>query len=132
MSILLELFQAIDQIRKKNTVERESVNFQQITEYISENILLQHLDVEYICSYFFISYSTLYRICMKNVELSPKHYILKMKIDYAKTMLSTTNSTVAAVTEALNFSSPLYFHKVFKKYTGTVPSTWKNDKTESR
>lgn len=130
MSILLELFQEIDQIRKKNTVVREGVTFQQITEFISENILIPHLDVEYICSYFFISYSTLYRICMKNVGLSPKHYILKLKIDYAKTMLSTTNSTVAAAAEALNFSSPLYFHKVFKKYTGTTPSLWKSGKTD--
>jgi len=125
MNLLLELFQQIDRIRKKEPTIRKSATFKQITDYIYENILLENLDVDYVATYFYMSYSTIYRLCMNHVGLSPKHYILKLKIDYAKTMFSSTNCSVSKAAETLNFSSPLYFSKVFKKYTGYSPTDWK-------
>lgn len=125
MEILFHLFQKIDQVREDLPSKTKIVTFSQITEYIANNILLEDMDVDYICTYFYISYSTLYRICMNNAGLSPKHYILKLKIDYAKNMLSSTNCSIVKIAEALNFASPLYFSKVFKKYTGISPTDWK-------
>lgn len=126
MAILLELFQKISYTRNHLPTIQKNATFSQITEYISENILLEKMDVDYICTYFYMSYSTLYRMCMDHVGLSPNHYILKLKIDYAKNMLTSTNCSVAKVAEALNFSSPLYFCQVFKKYTGVTPTNWKS------
>lgn len=131
MAHLLAMFQKIDHIRHKAPTVKKNATFSQITDYISNNILLENMDVDYVSSYFYMSYSTLYRICMKHVGLSPKHYILKLKTDYAKTLLSTTNCTIAKVSEALNFSSPLYFGKVFKKYTGISPLNWKKHEQNS-
>ncbi len=131
MALLLELFQKIDHTRKKEPAARKNATFSQITEYISDNILLEQMDVDYVSSYFYMSYSTLYRICMNHVGLSPKHYILKLKTDYAKTLLSSTNCSVSKAAEVLNFSSPLYFSKVFKKYTGTTPTDWKKHEKNS-
>ncbi len=125
MTILFELFQKIGQLRENRPPEQSSVTFFQITEYISENIFLERLDVDYLCTYFYISYSTLYRICMNGAGLSPRHYILKLKIDQAKNMLSSTKCSVSKASETLNFSSSSYFTKVFRKYAGVTPLQWK-------
>ena len=130
MNLLLDLFRQIDHVRNKPPMARRNPTFRQITDYISNNIILEKMDVDYVSSYFYMSYSTLYRICMKNVGLSPKHYILKLKTDYAKTLLSTTNCSVAKASEVLNFSSPLYFGKVFKKYAGVSPANWKKQEKQ--
>ncbi len=124
MNILLSLFQGLEKIRKSTSSTKNPVSFAEITDYISNNIIIDKLDVEYISTYFYMSYSSLYRLCMKNVGLSPKHYILKLKVEYAQALFASSKHSISRVSDALNFSSPAYFRKVFKKYTGMSPAEW--------
>ena len=128
MHILLDLFQHIDRLRKSETITRNTVNFDQITDCINNRLVGVRVDPNYLCDYFYISYATLYRICMKNVGLSPNQYILKLRIDYAQSLFLSRKMSVAQVSEMLQFSSPGYFCKVFKKYTGISLTEWRNEK----
>ena len=55
-------------------------------------------------------------------HMTPKQYILDLRIRKAKQLLADTHKTVTAVAEACGFSSLYHFCKVFKDRTGLTPS----------
>ncbi len=122
---LLKLFQYVESIRKSELTVRKNIDFIQIKEYIQKNIQNEYLSTEYLCTYFNISYATLYRMCLKSVDKSPQHYIEFLKLENAKEMLLSEKLTVSEISERLNFSSTGYFCKVFKKNMGCSATEWK-------
>ncbi|MBQ8850313.1 MAG: helix-turn-helix domain-containing protein [Clostridia bacterium] len=122
---LLKLFQYIEKIRKSEYLLRGTVDFQQLSVCIIRHINDEYLSVEYLVNRFNISYTTLYRICMKNAKMSPQHYIEVMKLNRAKDMLLANSLTVSDIAERLNFSSTGYFCKVFKKNEGCSATEWR-------
>ncbi len=53
--------------------------------------------------------------------VSPSEYIIKQKIERAKTYLIYEDFTIAELAEMLDFSDPSHFCKQFKKHTGFSP-----------
>lgn len=53
--------------------------------------------------------------------LNVNDFINKTKIDEAKRLFQTTNSSIADVSNQLAFSSQSYFQVIFKKYTNQTP-----------
>lgn len=62
----------------------------------------------------------------KNYNVTPHGYIVQLKIENAKKLLSSGEYSVNRVASLCNFSDAYYFSKVFKKETGVAPSKWKN------
>ncbi|MNN42803.1 HTH-type transcriptional activator RhaS [compost metagenome] len=56
--------------------------------------------------------------------LSPKQYLLKMRMDKAKGLLEGTLS-VDQVASSVGFNDALYFSKQFRKYFGIPPSEYR-------
>ena len=52
-------------------------------------------------------------------------YHTQLKIAEAKRMLFETKLTVAEISESLDFISPEYFSRVFKKHTGNTPTSFR-------
>lgn len=52
-------------------------------------------------------------------------YIHKLKIEYAKTLLLTSNYKIYEISDLLGYSSTDYFCKLFKNYTGMTPIHYK-------
>lgn len=52
-------------------------------------------------------------------------YAQKLKIEYAKTLLLTSNYKVYEISDLLGYSSVDYFLKLFKTYTGMSPTHYK-------
>lgn len=63
-------------------------------------------------------------IFRKNFDITPNHYITLRKIEHAKALLISGLFSVSEVSEQCGFSDVYYFSKVFKKYTGVIPSKW--------
>jgi len=53
--------------------------------------------------------------------LSPKAYMLKNEMEAAMELLRTTNMTITEIAACFDYTSPLYFSRVFKKYFGISP-----------
>ena len=53
-------------------------------------------------------------------------YILKLRLEKAASLLSTTNKTVTEVVFSVGIESPSYFTKAFKAQFGVSPSDFKN------
>lgn len=52
-------------------------------------------------------------------------YVTKLRVEYAQTLLRTTDMSAAAITELAGFSTPSYFQRVFKKRVGMTPQEYR-------
>lgn len=65
------------------------------------------------------------RAFKESTGLSPHQYILRRRIDRAIEMLKDERSTLAGIAYDLGFSSQGHFTTVFRKFTGTQPSNYR-------
>lgn len=63
----------------------------------------------------------LQRTFREELDTSPHHFIIMLKMERAAAMLREAKSNVSEVAWALGFTDPAYFSKVFKKYFGITP-----------
>jgi AraC-like DNA-binding protein len=70
-------------------------------------------------------YSSFRHEFKRYVGLSPKQYHLQLRISKAKNLLTNTALAVKQVASLLNFESPYYFMKLFKRKTGMSPTQWR-------
>ncbi|MNL58409.1 Arabinose operon regulatory protein [compost metagenome] len=57
--------------------------------------------------------------------LSPKQYLLKMRLDKAKSLLTGT-LTIDQVASSVGFNDALYFSRQFRKFSGMSPSEYRS------
>jgi AraC-like DNA-binding protein/quercetin dioxygenase-like cupin family protein len=59
------------------------------------------------------------------VGVSPKQYVMTLRLQSSKCMLMHAESTVTEVARLAGFNSPQQFSRVFRRLTGIPPSEWK-------
>ncbi|SCP97977.1 PocR ligand-binding domain-containing protein [Anaerobium acetethylicum] len=73
-----------------------------------------------------VSVGYLSHLFSKEVGENYSVFIQRLKIDWAKAMLETTDVGIAEISEKLGFGDTGYFIKVFKKHVGATPLVYKN------
>ncbi|MBN2580519.1 MAG: substrate-binding domain-containing protein [Pirellulales bacterium] len=63
---------------------------------------------------------------------SPKTEIMRIRIERAKTLLSQTDQTNAAIARQCGFPSPVYFSKAFRREVGMTPNAYRRMRRISR
>ncbi|WP_432807340.1 AraC family transcriptional regulator [Microvirga terrae] len=56
----------------------------------------------------------------------PHEYLLKRRIDYAITLMSSTNFSLLEIALSVGFQSQAHFSTVFKRFSGTSPALWRH------
>ena len=87
--------------------------------------LFQPLSLSEVAKHLGVSSAHLARCFQKELRLTVNQYIAQQKIDAAKSLLRTTTRDVREISDALSFSSPAYFGKVFRKQTGMTPTQFR-------
>lgn len=62
----------------------------------------------------------------KETGISVNDYLRNQRIEYAKILLSTTNTDISEISRSLHFVSSSYFAKNFKLLVGVSPSEYRN------
>lgn len=57
--------------------------------------------------------------------VSPKQYLITVRIEAAKELLTTSDLTILQISEAVGLFNQNYFSRIFKKYTGLSPSEYR-------
>lgn len=92
-----------------------------IHTYFSLNITLQDICEEiHVSQYHFI------RMFVKKVGVTPHRYLLMVRIDKAKELLSTKQYSVAETAMLCGYESISVFSTTFKKIVGLSPADYKN------
>jgi len=91
-------------------------------KYIEKNYSNPALNNDILASVCNISEVYFRRIFKEKLNISPKQYILDIRIKRAKQLLENGSLTVTAIAEECGFSSVYHFCRSFKTITGITPT----------
>lgn len=72
-----------------------------------------------------VSHVYLIQLFKKHLNVTPTDYILGLRLERAKLLLTDTDEPIGALAERCGFSNAYYFSAIFKKRTGTSPSIYR-------
>ncbi len=121
-SALYQLFAKIEEDMLSNV----SDSFQKCNMYIDEHFLEYDLKMTDVCINANTSESSLYRYFMSYYGISPKQYLLKLRLNHAVELLLKGEYSVEETALKSGFADPKYFSRIFKKYMGVPPSQYYN------
>ena len=84
------------------------------------------LNVQEFASHFGMTVPVLTSIIKRKFGKTPYQYYLDVKINLAKHMLSTSQSSVEDIAARLCFTDRTHFSKLFKRETGLSPAQYRN------
>lgn len=113
---LYKMLQVADYPGKMSRNIREAVRY--INQHIQEDI-----DLETLSSACGLSMSYFKHRFKSEMNITPKEYVNRKKIEMAKELL--LSNSVGEVARMLSFTTPNYFAVVFKKITGLMPSEYR-------
>ena len=84
------------------------------------------LTVEELAEKLKLSRKDLDKVFSSVLNISPKKYIISVRIDRACTALRKTNKSIAEIAESVGYANQFYFAKEFKRLTGMTPTQYRN------
>lgn len=91
-----------------------------IQHYLSQEYA-RKIDLELLSEQFFISKSYLLRQFQKYIGCTPLEYLIQTRMAEAKKLLRSTTLSVSEIGEAVGFSDPSYFVRVFRNREAITP-----------
>ena len=125
-----KLINWIELFSQKNSKSKQ-VPIEAIVTYINQNISLPHL-LQDVSNHFAYCEKHLRNIFKKNMGVSPKQYILDIKMKQACNILSSSQISIEELSYNLGFSSPYHFSNAFKKVYGISPSEYRKTKIATK
>jgi len=93
--------------------------------YMRHN-LARDITIEQLSELIHVSRSHLNKLFVQRSGMTPMQYLLEIRIDAAKSLLMTTNQSVASIAADVGFHSPKYFSSIFHRATGLSPREFRN------
>ena len=98
----------------------------EIIEFINANFC-KKLSIDYLCSKFYISKNHLYKSFNDNLGCTVNHYITKLKLNHAKSLLLGSKEPVYKIAQKVGIDNYTYFCKLFKKTYGISPTEYRKN-----
>ncbi|MBE7026425.1 MAG: AraC family transcriptional regulator [Ruminococcaceae bacterium] len=115
-------------IRSRSVKLKELLNISK--EYINANYS-RELSLSDVAGYIFLSESYFAHTFKDEFGISPKKYLLNVRIDAAKDLLANTDQKINDIAKEIGFSSQQRFNDIFKKYEKMTPLHYrKQEKTK--
>ena len=87
---------------------------------------------KYLISKLPYDYSHMSRVFSHHEDDTIEHYLIKLRIEKAKELLSYNDLNISEVAYTLGYSSNAHFSRQFKKLVGVTPSFYRSDPTSRR
>ncbi|NQX67401.1 response regulator [Paenibacillus alba] len=104
--------------KAKNVIER--------TRALIDKRFADNLQVGDIAAEVFLSTTYLCLLFKQETGETINEYMTKVRVDKAKELLQDPGNKFYEVCYAVGYSDPSYFSKIFKKYTGFTPSSFRD------
>lgn len=98
-----------------------------VLDYIKEN-LGNEISVKEMAAVAGVSRVSFIRRFKASMAMTPYHYVMLARINYAKTLLHDHTMTLAQIGLVCGFSNQAHFSSVFKRLVGTTPSEYRLSK----
>ena len=114
----------------KPLFQQES-NYPPLVNQIIQKLNMHHIlkqGTKYIFENFNYSKSHICKTFKKHVHVPLTDYINELRLNYATTLLKTTNIPLYEISNECGFSSLAYFNNLFKKRFNCTPAKYRNNK----
>ena len=95
------------------------------TEYLHSHYLENSFKISSLSAISNMSPKYFETLFFKEYKMTPKEYVIMLKMEFAKELLLGEKVTVASVSEKLGYSDIYHFSKIFKLKTGYTPTEFK-------
>lgn len=124
MELLFYIVYTFVEASPDNDVSPEQDDFSKIAEYLNEHID-EPITVETVTKKFAINRNKLNDIFMKQASMTCHDYLLNLRLDLAKVMLTNTELPINEISSRVGYPDANYFAKLFKNVTGRTPSQYR-------
>lgn len=119
------------QIERQLSVH-DSEFIKKVSEILNKNLDNSNFNTDYLSDEIGMSKTLVYIKLKKLLNRSPNEYLLDIRFNKAKELLSTNEFTVAEIGYKVGFSDPNYFSRAFKQHEGMTPTIFrKNNRNRS-
>jgi len=117
--------QECEQTKLNNNLSDESLLHPAI-EYVERNYeqKIVELEVAERCNMSLFRFSRLFK---RTFALTFQEYLLQLRMNKALQLLQNPHTPISAIAYTVGFNDPSYFTRIFKRFTGTSPTTYRND-----
>ncbi|GKX29297.1 transcriptional regulator [Vallitalea longa] len=93
-------------------------------DFINNNYT-ESISLEEIAEQVYLNPTYFLRLFKKNFNITPRQYILKLRLDEACSLLKGTELSIKEISDKLGFCNQFYFTKSFKKKLSVTPSEYR-------
>jgi two-component system response regulator YesN len=119
------LLEVCERIREKRSGKPKNV-IERVRTIIDQRYA-ENLQVAEIGKEVFLSVTYLCLLFKQETGETINEYLTKVRVEKAKELLREPGNKFYEVCYAVGYSDPSYFSKIFKKYTGFTPSSYRDD-----
>jgi len=119
--IIFTLYNETDEMKEESP---EQAEFTRITGYLNEHIE-ETITLDTLTKEFMINRNKLNEIFMKQASMTCLNYLLNLRMDLAKILLTKTEIPIGEVSTRVGYQDANYFAKVFKKNVGVSPTEYR-------
>ena len=124
----------VDIFLRRNLAVKESSASEQLAKRFSMMLTassFEHRDVEYYAELFGMTPKQFSAKVKRVTGITPSDMIAEMVIKNAKRLLLNASLSTTLVSERMNFATPSFFCRYFKRYTGVTPQQWRQSVNEA-
>lgn len=124
----------VDIFLRRNLAVKESSASEQLAKRFSVMLTassFEHRDVEYYADLFGMTPKQFSAKVKRVTGITPSDMIAEMVIKNAKRLLLNASLSTTLVSERMNFATPSFFCRYFKRYTGVTPQQWRQSVNEA-
>lgn len=124
-SLLYQLLYILHRENKESiTSIKDNQDIKEAVLYIHKNFRSEAIQISKLASICSFSEQHFRRLFRKFYDVSPKQYIINLKMEYAVQLLQSHLYSVCQVSERCGFEDEKYFSRLFKRYFGCSPKSY--------
>lgn len=85
----------------------------------------EKMNIKAMATTFNLSKNYISSYIKKHTGLTLHHYVIQIKLNQAEHLLLQNNSTIGEIASRLGFNDSSHFNKIFKKYKGVSPTSYR-------
>jgi YesN/AraC family two-component response regulator len=126
--VLQLLEQFAERLDTQRNLRSQGNLVQEVKAYIEKHYTKAELSLDYLQDKFGISGKYLSRLFKEEYGLKFVDFLIDLRIQEAKRLLTESALSVQEITERVGYSSPISFARTFKKITGVPPMDYRKGK----
>jgi AraC-like DNA-binding protein len=131
ISLLYKIFAELRKTQYVSSVQYDKIK--PAIDYVHENFLSsEHITAEKLSELCGVSYSYVKKLFMKKFKVSPKRYVISLKMNYASELIKYGEHSVSKIAEMCGYTDIYAFSHQFKKEFGLSPSEFVKKYVSSR